>query len=63
MKKLIVLFFVLIISFSYAESTTFAVSFPNTEKNGQANEDKQEREWDWMGAIGILGILGLRRNK
>ncbi len=58
-----VLFFVMIISFSYAESTTFAEAFPNTAKNGQLNEDKEEREWDWIGVVGILGILGLRRNK
>lgn len=60
-KKIIALSLALIISFSFAKTTTFAEAFPNTAKYGQVNEDTEEREWDWMGVIGLLGLLGLRR--
>lgn len=60
-KKIIALSLALIISFSYVKTTTYAEAFPNTAKYGQVNEDTEEREWDWMGVVGLLGILGLRR--
>lgn len=61
MRKIIALSLALIISFSYVKETTYAEAFPNTAKYGQVNEDTEEREWDWMGVIGLLGLLGLRR--
>jgi len=60
-KKIIALSLAVIISFSYVKTTAYAEAFPNTAKYGQVNEDTEEREWDWMGVVGILGLLGLRR--
>lgn len=60
-KKIIALSLTILISFSYVKTVTYAEAFPNTAKYGQVNEDTQEREWDWMGVVGLLGLLGLRR--
>lgn len=63
MKKLMALIVVLMIIFTNTESITYAAAFPNTERDGAVNEDREDREWDWLGLFGLIGLVGLKRNR
>jgi MYXO-CTERM domain-containing protein len=61
MKKIMALFLTIILTFSFANTYTFAEEFPNTAKNGTEEDDVEDRDYSWLGLFGLAGFFGLRR--
>lgn len=59
MKKLLSLFLVCMLAFTFVQTTTFAA--PNPNNTEVANED-DDFDWGWIGLLGLVGLMGLRRN-